>query len=556
MSEHAVGSGVDVDRPSSLPDLLGLSVDAFGDRLALVTQGERYSYRQLADLVDRYARALVSQGVGKGSRVALLMENDPQWVVFAFAATSIGALFVPVSTFVRGDDLEHHLAHADVEHLFMQAGFLDSDYLGMLTEIAPALDGARPGRLYLPELPALRSVVVRGGDDLPSGCGAWDDFLDSADNVPDSVVSGLRAAVDSEDECYLLTTSGTTARPKGVLLTHGAIAGNGCLIGDYQGLDSEDVVWFYFPLFFSAGCINVMLGTLSHGAALILQPTLDVGLALQLIEREGATTWHLWPHQLKLLLEHPDWATRDHRGLHKGTAPYDVLCETPPADGLGGVNMYGMTETSTAFSCTYAHESLDERLNTQGRLLPGNEMKVIDPETGETLPNGDEGELCVKGPSIMRRYYKIDPTETFDAEGFFHTGDLGFIDEEGRTHYLRRIKDVIKTGGINVSPADIEETLARVEDVREAYVFALPGGEKGDLVGAVLVPEAATELDEGGVQDFCRAELPGYKRPHAVLVIPQDEVPTTGSGKVQKHVLRERLVTALDNGLGPFVRET
>jgi fatty-acyl-CoA synthase len=551
---QAVGADASgLDLPPTIPVLLARSVAAYADRTALVTHHERWTYRELAAAADRYARALVATGVAKGSRIGLLMENGAEWVAFALGATSLGALLVPISTFAHRDDLGYHLRHADVEHLFMTRGFLGHDYLEVLTEVTPSLDRAATGPLYLDELPALRTVTVRGGADLPAACTTWDAFLARADAVPATVSRALRDAVDAEDDCYLLTTSGTTARPKGVLLSHGAVAGNGHLIGDYQGLVPDDVVWFYFPLFFSAGCINVMLGTLSHGAALILQPTLDAGLALELIDREGATTWHIWPHQLQQLLTHPNWGARDHSRLHKGTAPYDVLCAQPPADGLGGVNMYGMTETATAFSCTHASEPLDVRLHSQGHLLPGNELRVMDPETGSPAATGVTGELYVKGPRLMRRYYKVDPAQTFTADGFFRTGDLGHIDADGRIHFEQRLKDVIKTGGINVSPADVESTLGRAPGVGAAYVFPLPGGDRGEVVGVAIVPSPGHPFDQSAFDAFCHEELAGFKRPHAVLVLSEAEVPMTGSGKIRKQELRERLVAALDAGLGPIV---
>jgi len=539
--------------PKTLFELLQRSAKSFGDRTALITSDARITYGELVERVDNHARSLVAGGVGKGSHVALLMQNDPDWIAFAFAATSLGAVFVPVSTFARADDIAYNLRHADVDHLYMSAGFLANDYLAMVAEILPEIATRRDGLLYSTSLPALREVVVRGTDDLPAGCRAWAAFEESADTVPEEVVHGMQAALDPDDDCYLLTTSGTTARPKGVLHPHRALASNGHRIGDYQGLTCEDVVWFYFPLFFSAGCVNVMLGTLSHGAALIVQPTFDAGVALELIERESATTWHLWPHQLRTLLEHPDWATRDHSGLHKGTAPYDALREAPHPDGLGGVNMYGMTETATAFACTRADESMDIRISTQGHLLPGNEMRIIDPETGVALAPGAAGEICVKGPSLMRRYYKIDPAVTFDAEGFFHTGDLGHMDDAGRVHFAHRLKELIKTGGINVSPADVEESLLRIPGVEAAYAFPIPGGDKGEHVGAALATAAGTTLDEGKLLDHCRTEIASYKRPHAMLVLTSDRVPMTGSGKVRKTELRDRLLTALENGEGPVV---
>jgi len=482
------------------------------------------------------------------------MENGPDWVAFAFAATGLGALFIPISTFSKGDDLAFQLRHADVGQLFLSARFLANDYLGMLRATAPELADGTPGALFCEALPALRHVVVRGADEIPAGCESWSAFAEAGADVPEAIVDGLRTEVDPEDECYLLYTSGTTARPKGVLQVHDAVARNGWRIGEYQGLEASDVVWFYYPLFFSAGCINVMLGTLSHGAALILQPAFEPGVALELIEREKATAWHLWPHTLKELTEHPDWNVRDHSRLHKGTGPFDALQGGPPEDGLGGVNMYGMTETCTAFTCTRADEPLSVRLTTQGRLMPGNEMKIVDIESGELAKNGEPGEICVKGPVVMRRYYKLDPATVFDDEGFFRTGDLGHVDEEGRLHFGQRIKDTIKTGGINVAPADIESKLVTLSGVVAAYAFPLPSEDKGEVVGAALVVAPGGEPDEEAILAHCREFLSGYKRPHGLLILHEDRVPMTGSGKVQKVTLRDWLRTEMDEQGANIVR--
>jgi fatty-acyl-CoA synthase len=326
---------------------------------------------------------------------------------------------------------------------------------------------------------------------------------------------------------------------------HDAVARNGWRIGEYQGLDANDVVWFYYPLFFSAGCINVMLGTLSHGAALILQPAFEPGAALELIEREKATAWHLWPHTLKELTQHPDWKVRDHSLLHKGTGPFDAMQGGPPEDGLGGVNMYGMTETCTAFTCTRADDPLAVRLTTQGRLMPDNELKIVDPESGALLPDGEEGEICVKGPTVLRCYYKVDPAETFDSEGFFRTGDLGHVDADGRLHFGRRIKDTIKTGGINVAPADIEAKLLQLAGVEAAYAFPIPAADKGEVVGAALVVAEGREPGEDAILAHCAEVLAGYKRPAGLLILREEQVPMTGTGKVQKVVLRERLLARM-----------
>jgi fatty-acyl-CoA synthase len=218
--------------------------------------------------------------------------------------------------------------------------------------------------------------------------------------------------------------------------------------------------------------------------------------------------------------------------------------------------MYGMTETCTAFSCTRADEPLPVRLTKQGQLMPDNEMKIVDVESGERLPEGEEGEICVKGPAVLRRYYKVDPATTFDAEGFFHTGDLGHIDSDGQVNFNQRIKDMIKTGGINVSPAELEATLVQLDGIEAAYAFPLPSDEKGEVVGVALVLAAGRDPSDDEILRGCKEALPGYKRPRGLLLLRQDQVPMTGTGKVQKVVLRERLVAEMKQQGVTVVRST
>lgn len=542
--------------PRTIGELIRRSAERYPDRAAIVTLDQRITYRELVELSDRYARALVALGVGKGTHVGLLMENRPEWLAIAFAATGIGAVLVPISTFSKAGDLEYQLRHADVSHLLMSDRFLGNEYLQDLISIAPELKGAEPGRLFTAALPALRHVVMTGavaGDDgdLPQAARSWASFESGADAIPEAVVAALQAEVVPQDECYLLYTSGTTARPKGALHIHEAVATNGYRIGEHQGITPDDVSWFYFPFFFSAGCCNVSLGSLSHGATLLVQDTFDPGVAIELIDREGATAWHLWPHTLKALMEHPDWQTKDHSKLHKGTGPFELMLGITHEDGMGGVNMYGMTETCTAFSCTRADDPGDVRVMTQGYPFEGCTVKIVDPATGAPVGPDEEGEICVKGINVMVRYYKVDPAETFDEDGFFHTGDLGMVRADGRLCYKQRLKDTIKTGGINVSPGEVEWALRAIEGVGEAYVFAIPSPDRGEEVAAAIVPVEGSGLDEKQIYERTKDTLSGYKRPKALLFLKADEVPMTGSGKVQTFVLRQRLLEQLRSTEGP-----
>jgi fatty-acyl-CoA synthase len=527
----------------TLPQLLfHLSKEA-GNRTALITEDRRLTYAELADLAETYARSLVARGVTKGTRIGLLMENSIEWVAFSFAATSLGAILVPISTFAKAEEIQYQLRHADVAQLFASSRFLKTDYVEVLNEILAGSHTTSTGEIYSDLLPSLRRLVVRSLDDaeVSGPFDSWNHFLSAGEAVPSTIVRALADGVDPEDECYLLYTSGTTANPKGVLHRQKSIVRNGILIGRHQMLEPEDVVWFYFPFFFCAGCVNVLLGTFSSHASLIIQPTFDPESAIALIEREKASTWHVWPHQVKAMTSHPEWLRKDHSLLHKGTGAYDLMLDVGDRfDGMGGVGMYGMTETCTAFSCTYANEPPQIRGRTCGHVMAGSEMKIVDPETGKALDAGNTGEICVKGPSVMRRYYKVDPDETFDREGFFHTGDLGYLDDDGRVHFLQRKKDMIKSGGINISPADIEATLTKLGGVQEAFAFPIPGGDRGELVGAALVMSGPPDAE--AVVEFCRHSFASHKRPVSVLVVRRGDLPMTGSGKVQKVKLAEMLV--------------
>jgi len=527
----------------TLPQLIRKASKEAGNQTALITENARLTYAELADLVDRYARSLVAYGVTKGTRVGLLMENSIEWVAFSFATTGLGAILVPISTFAKSAEIDYQLRHADVSLLFSTSRFLKTDYISVLNELLSGCRLTSQGDIYCDRLPFLRKVVILGRDAgaPPNAYRSWEEFESAGETVPVAITRAMADQVDPEDECYLLYTSGTTANPKGVLHRQKSIVRNGILIGRHQMLTPDDVVWFYYPFFFCAGCVNVLLGTFSNHAALIVQPAFDPGKAVELIDRERATTWHAWPHQIKALTSHPSWSELDHSLLHKGTGALDLGLKLGERfGGVGGVGMYGMTETCTAFTCTYANDPATVRARTCGRVMESNEVKIVDPETGSALDNGITGEICVSGPSVMRRYYKVDPETTFDEQGFFHTGDLGYIDEDERLHFLQRKKDMIKSGGINISPADIEATLSRMEGVQEAFAFPIPGGDRGELVGAAIVTRGAIDAEK--LVEFCRESFSAHKRPSSVLIVRREELPMTGSGKVQKVKLAETLL--------------
>ena len=529
-----------MEQPKSrtLGDLIVEIAKRFPDREAIVFRRKRYTYRQFREEVDRRAKALLALGVGKGERVAVLMTNCPDWIFLYFAVTSIGAIFVGISTWSQEKELAFVIRNCDASTLITVDRFLKNDYLSMLGNVIPPIHDNLPGNWRPAEFPFLKHVIF-WGKGKPRGAYSYQKFCRMGRNISDAHLENAREEVMPWDLAQILYTSGTTAFPKGVMQNHSSLVLNGYQIGEHQMLNENDRAWLYFPLFFSAGCCNVTLGTVTHGGCLVMQEVFEAGKALKLMEKEKCTTFHAWPNTVRSLMEHPDYQKRKLVHLHKGTGPWDLLMGLKRHDGIGGINMYGMTETCTACSATRGNDPMDIRVRTQGKPFPGVEVKIVNPETRERLPIGEEGEVCVKGFDVMQGYYKKDPVETFDSEGFFPTKDRGMLDEEGYFFFRSRMTEMIKTGGLNISPLEVETYLTTHPKVIHAYVLGIPDQVKGERVGAVIVAKDGVDCTSEEIREHCRGNMSSYKIPEQIVFLNQDELPLTASGKVQKHRLLE-----------------
>jgi fatty-acyl-CoA synthase len=492
--------------------------------------GVRYTWAELRALSRAAAKKLVALGVGKGTRVGLLAPNGPEWLPLAFGALRVGAVLVPFSTLWKRDEIAYGLRHADVQVLVMRPGFLKHDYLAHVQAIAPELATAMPGRLYAPAAPALRRVVLLSGE--APGTERWSAL--PAD-VPDAIVDGLEAAVSPTDVATVFFTSGTTAQAKAVVHAHGALVTSGRRIGDALGIGPDDAWWGHMPLFWSGGFVLGALATIAGGGRLVLQEQVDAGAALELLEVEGCTIMAGW-HQAGPLLDHPDFARRRLK-LRKGS-------NHPLAERLMGpdrlaVGMYGMSETATCVACARWDDPVDVRRETFGRPLAGMVVEIRDPDTGAVVAPGESGEIFVQGPTLMEGYYRVPRADVLDARGFFRTGDLGYLDARGCLHFATRLKDVIKTAGVNVAAVEVEEALARHPGVKAAHVVGVPHPVRGENVVAFVVPQPGATVDADALIAFCRAELASYKVPKHVLAIDEASVPRTGTGKVEKPALRK-----------------
>jgi fatty-acyl-CoA synthase len=488
---------------------------------ARMTRGELRAASRTA------AKKLLGLGVGKGTRVGFLCSNRLDWLPIAFGALRLGAVLVPFSTLWKRDEIAYGLTHGDVQVLVTMSGFLKHDYVAALRDVVPEL-GTTPLRSRT--APALRRVVLLDGD--APGVERWNDLPADAD---DAFLDALEARVSPTDLATIFFTSGTTAQAKAVVHAHGALAISARRIAECLGTGADDAWWGHMPLFWSGGFIIGALEALAGGARIVLQEQVDAGSALALLEAEGCTIMAGW-HQAGPLLEHPDWGKRRIR-LRKGS-------NHPLADRLMGpdhvtVGMYGMSETATCVACARHDDPPAIRRETFGRPLAGMEIRIVDPETGAVAAPGESGEIFVKGPTLMEGYYRVPRADTFDRNGFFKTGDLGYLDTAGCLHFATRLKDVIKTAGVNVAAVEVEEALAKHPGVKVAHVVGVPDPVRGENVAAFVVLHDDATADADALQAFCKASLASYKVPRHVFVIAERDVPRTGTGKIEKPALRK-----------------
>ena len=479
------------------------------------------------------AKKLVGLGVGKGTRVGLLCANRPEWLPLAFGALRLGAVLVPFSTLWKRDEIAYALTHADVQLLLTLPGFLKHDYLASLREIVPELPGATPGRLLSAGAPALRRVVLLEGE--APGTERWRDL--SAD-VADDFLDAVQASVHPTDPAVVFFTSGTTSQAKAVVQSHGSLTISARRIADCLGIGPDDAWWGHMPLFWSGGFVMGALATLAGGGRVVLHEVVEPGAALALLEAERCTIMLGW-HQAGPLLDHPDFAKR-RLYLKKGSGGTHPLATRLLGADHVSVGMFGMTETATCVTCGRWDDSVELRTGTFGPPLAGMEVRIVDPETLQPVAPGETGEILVRGPTLMEGYYRVPREQTFGAGGFFRTGDLGYLDDTGRLHFGSRLKDVIKTAGVNVAATEVEEALARHPSVKAAHVVGVPDPVRGENIAAFVVLAAGAVGDVEALRAFCRENLASYKVPREVFFIAEADVPRTGTGKIEKPALRKR----------------
>jgi fatty-acyl-CoA synthase len=492
---------------------------------------ERLSFAELREQSRIAAMKLLAAGARKGTRIGFLCSNRPEWLPIAFGAARIGAVLIPLSTLWKRDEIAYAVTHADVETLVTLPGFLRHDYLASLNDIAPELKTSTPGDLHSPTVPSLRRVILLEGN--APGTERWDDL------GIDKSLDDAAKAVSPADTALVFFTSGTTAQAKAVVHAHSALTTSARRVADCLGIGPDDAWWGHMPLFWSGGFILGALATIAGGGRIVLQEVVETGAALALLERERCTIMLGW-HQAGPLLEHPDFPKRK-LFLKKGSGGTHPLAQRLLGADHVSVGMYGMSETATCVTCGRWDDPETIRCGTFGRPLAGMDVRIVNPETGRPAAAGETGEIHVRGPTLMEGYYKIPRASVFDAEGFFKTGDLGYLDDAGCLHFANRLKDVIKTAGVNVAASEVEEALARHPAVKAAHVVGVPDPVRGENIAAFVVLRDEATADE--LRAFCRESLASYKVPRHVFMIDEAAVPRTGTGKVEKNALKREALT-------------
>ena len=518
-----------------------------GERAAFRFEGRTTHYDDLAREARALARGLIGAGVAKGAHVGLLVANRPEWAIGAFAAGMIGAVVVPISTLATKAEREYILRHSDVSVLLLQRSLRSRDFLEELFTEHPELEEGSPGRLLCPALPQLRRLVCLGSERSRGGAESWQEVVESGADVPDALLDAAIAELSPSEDGMLIYTSGTTAHPKGVLHRQRAPVIQSWRFAELMGLRADDRVFTAQPFFWTAGLAMSLGATLAAGACLLLQEIFEPASALELIERERATVITAFPHQEKTLGEHASAAGRDLSSirLSRFSSPLAKLAGID--EDVWGIDAsYGLSETFTIAAMLPADTPSEIRRGSSGRALTGNEIAIVDPESGARLPVGAHGEIAVRGATLMRGYYKVEPEHVFDRDGFFRTQDGGSLDADGHLHWTGRLSGLIKTGGANVSPVELERVLAAYPGLRVAAAVGVPHPTLGEVLVLCAVPLAgAPTPDEAAIQAFVRERLAPYKVPRRVLLFSERDFQYTANQKAQLAPLREMALRRL-----------
>ena len=521
----------------------------YGPREAAVmylgTQAERWSYAQLWDRSLEVAQALIACGIGKGTRVGVLMTNRLEFLSCVFGTALAGGVATTINTFFTASELDEALRVSGCTVLLLERHVLKKDFAAMLAELAPEIVCATPGHLASTRFPFLRHLAVVGSDrglsaDMGEGAiEGWQNFLARGEHVSPALVNATAAAVMPSDPGVLFFSSGSTGKAKGIVSAHRGVCLQLWRWRRWYDIQDPPRTWSSNGFFFSGNFATALGSALSSGGSLILQRYFDAEAALALMEKERATMLLAWPHQWAQLEAAPNYTTVDLSSIHYIDVDSPIAQHPTIATRWREPKQaYGSTETFTLVSVFPSGTPAHVAGTSHGLPTAGSVIKIVDPSTGKTVPLGTRGEIAVKGPTLMLGYIGIPLDETLDAQGFFRTADSGYIDEHGRLFWEGRLNDIIKTGGANVSPLEVDDVIRRCPGVKVSQTVGVADALLGELVVTCIVPHAGRILSEDDVRNFAKERLASFKAPRRVLFFAEEELKTTGSAKIKTAELR------------------
>ena len=491
----------------------------------------RYNYSLLLWEVDRAAKGLIKMGIEPGDRVALWAPNIPEWIVAQLALNKIGAVFVPVDPGAGPEELQFLLEQSESKAIVMARGLEDAEYIDLILE---ARDHVH----------SLEHVILMARESQPDMV-LWTELLGMGDDPDSKSLSERESLVNPEDPVAIMYTSGTTGVPKGVMLDHLGLINKSLASAMRQRLTGEDRLCLFIPLFHMFGNTCIALTGLLSGATLVM-PSLafDPSKILKAIHKEKATAVYASPSMMIALLDHPEFRKKQWASVKRGIiggapCPMELMKRIVQDVGVSNLAVgYGITETSSWITMTHPGDPLELRASTIGTPLECSQVKIVNPASGRAVPPNTQGELCIKG-LLMKGYYKM-PAATasaVDKQGWFHSGDLGEIDEKGYVRITGRLKDVILRAGVPINPAEVEEILYSLPEVSEVQVFGFPHEDLGQEVAAWIKLKKGAKFTREDLARYVKRKIDKAKAPHYFKFVK--EFPMTRSGKIQKFKLAE-----------------
>lgn len=500
----------------------------------------RLTYAQFNQRVDNLAKSLLYIGMNPGDKLGIFANNVPDWVTLMFATAKIGVVLVTVNTNYKTHELEYILKDADISTLALVNGFRDSDYVAMVNELVPELKQSQRGYLNSEKFPFLKNVIFIGPE-KHRGMFNTAELIQLGSQLDEERFLEIKSKVSCHEVVNMQYTSGTTGFPKGVMLTHHNILNNGYATGECMNYTAEDRLCICVPMFHCFGCVLAMCAIISHGASIVMVENFDPMVVLASVQKEKCTALYGVPTMFIAELNHPMFSMFDLSSFMAGAlCPIETMNEVMKKMNMSEIIIvYGLTESSPGMTATRTFDPPEIRSTTVGKPFPNVEVKVADPDTGEELSPGMQGELCCRGYNVMKGYYKNPEatTKAIDKDGWLHSGDLGIMDEEGYFRVTGRIKDMIIRGGENIYPREIENFLYANPAIQAVEVVGVPSKKYGEEVGAFIRKKDGADLLEEDVIDFCRGKISRYKIPKYVFFV--NDFPMTASGKIQKYKLRD-----------------